>query len=209
VHPALVGAVLGLLAPALPFQRPADVSAAAHRIADETSDHPDPPDEDATSWLELARLSHEAVSPLARIEHELLPWVNLAALPLFALANAGVRLSGGWWSQTTARLVVGLVVARLAGKVVGIVGACWLVARLRLGRIPGPGGLGAPAAAAAAAGAPFTVSLFVASSVFPEGSPLLAAARLGILVSIVVSGVGASVIARAGRVRPARSARAW
>ena len=205
VHPALVGAVLGLLAPALPFQRPADVSAAAHRIADETSDHPDPPDEDAASWLELARLSHEAVSPLARIEHELLPWVNLAALPLFALANAGVRLSGGWWSPTTARLVVGLIVARLAGKVVGIVGACWLVARLRLGRIPGPGGLGAPAAAAAAAGAPFTVSLFVASSVFPEGSPLLAAARLGILLSIVVSGVGAFVITRAGHVRPARS----
>ena len=208
VHPALVGAVLGLLAPALPFQRPADVSAAAHRIADETSDHPDPPDEDAASWLELARLSHEAVSPLARIEHELLPWVNLAALPLFALANAGVRLSGGWWSPTTARLVVGLIVARLAGKVVGIVGACWLVARLRLGRMPGPGGLGAPAAAAAAAGAPFTVSLFVASSVFPEGSPLLAAARLGILLSIVVSGVGALVITRAGHVRPARSGRA-
>ncbi len=208
VHPALVGAVLGLLAPALPFQRPADVSAAAHRIADETSDHPDPPDEDAASWLELARLSHEAVSPLARIEHELLPWVNLAALPLFALANAGVRLSGGWWSPTTARLVVGLVIARLAGKVVGIVGACWLVARLRLGQIPGPGGLGAPATAAAAAGAPFTVSLFVASSVFPEGSPLLAAARLGILLSIVVSGVGALVITRAGHVRQARSARA-
>ena len=208
VHPALVGAVLGLLAPAVPFQRPADVSAAAHRIADETSDHPDPPDEDAASWLELARLSHEAVSPLARIEHELLPWVNLAALPLFALANAGVRLSGGWWSPTTARLVVGLIVARLAGKVAGIVGACWLVARLRLGRIPGPGGLGAPAAAAAAAGAPFTVSLFVASSVFPEGSPLLAAARLGILLSVVVSGLGAFVITRAGRVRPARSGRA-
>ena len=206
VHPALVGAVLGLLAPAVPFQRPTDVSAAAHRIADETSDHPDPPDEDAASWLELARLSHEAVSPLARIEHELLPWVNLAALPLFGLANAGVRLSGGWWSPTTARLVVGLIVARLAGKVLGIVGACWLLARLRLGRIPGPGGLGAPAAAAAAAGAPFTVSLFVASSVFPEGSPLLAAARLGILLSIVVSGVGALVITRAGRVRPARSA---
>ena len=205
VHPALVGAVLGLLAPALPFQRPADVSAAAHRIADETSDHPDPPDEDSASWLELARLSHEAVSPLARIEHELLPWVNLAALPLFALANAGVHLSGGWWSPTTARLVVGLIVARLAGKVAGIVGACWLVARLRLGRMPGPGGLGGPAAAAAAAGAPFTVSLFVASSVFPEGSPLLAAARLGILLSIVVSGVGAFVITRAGHVRPARS----
>jgi Na+:H+ antiporter, NhaA family len=202
VHPALVGAVLGLLAPALPFQRPADVSAAAHRIADETSDHPDPPDEDAASWLELARLSHEAVSPLAEIEHQLLPWVNLAGLPLFALANAGVRLSGGWWSPTAGRLVVGLIVARLAGKVVGIVGAGWLAAKLGLGRVPGPGGVGAPAAAAAAAGAPFTVSLFVASSVFPEGSPFLAAARLGILLSIVVCGAGAFALAH---VTPARA----
>jgi Na+:H+ antiporter, NhaA family len=198
VHPALVGAALGLLAPALPFQRPRDVSAAAHRIADETSDNPEPPDEDAASWLELARLSHEAVSPLARIEHELLPWVNLAALPLFALANAGARLSGGWWSATTGRLVVGLIVARLVGKVVGIVGAVWLAARLGLGRVPGTGGLRAPAAAAAAAGAPFTVSLFVASAVFPEGSPLLAAARLGILLSIVVCSMGAFVLAREG-----------
>ena len=204
VHPALVGAVLGLLAPALPFQRPADVSAAAHRIADYTSDHPDPPDEDSASWLELARLSHEAVSPLARVEHELLPWVNLAALRC-SPANAGVRLSGGWWSPPGPARRGPDGAARREGR--GIVGACWLVAGLRLGRIPAGAGW-TPAAAAAAAGAPFTVSLFVASSVFPEGSPLLAAARLGILLSIVVSGMGAFVITRVEHVQPARSARA-
>jgi NhaA family Na+:H+ antiporter len=192
VHPALVGALLGLLAPAHPFQRPADVSAAAHRIADETSDHPDPPDSDAASWFELARLSREAVSPLARIEHDLLPWVNLGALPLFALANAGVRLSGLEWTSVTIALVVGLIAARLVGKVVGIVGASALVARTR----PGWAGRGAPAAAAAAAGAPFTVSLFVAASVFPEGSPLLAAARVGVLASIVVCALAAFGLAR-------------
>jgi NhaA family Na+:H+ antiporter len=198
VHPALVGAILGLLAPAYPFQRPADVSAEAHRIADLTSDHPDPPDSDAASWFELARLSREAVSPLARTEHDLLPWVNLAALPLFALANAGVRLSGLVWTSVTSTLVVGLIVARLVGKVVGVVGASALVARTRLGKLPGPGGLRAPAAAAAAAGAPFTVSLFVASSVFPQGSALLAAARVGILASIAVCAVAAFAIARLG-----------
>jgi NhaA family Na+:H+ antiporter len=201
VHPALVGAVLGLLAPAHPFQRPADVSLAAHRIADTTSDHPDPPDADAASWFELARLSREAVSPLGRIEHELLPWVNLGALPLFALANAGVRLAGLRWTSVTIAIVVGLVIARLVGKVVGIVGAAALVARARLGRMPGGGGWAAPAAAAAAAGAPFTVSLFVASSVFAEGSPLLAAARVGVLLSVVVCAVAASVL---GRLPPRR-----
>jgi hypothetical protein len=82
------------------------------------------------------------------------------------------------------------------------VGAGGLAAMLGLGGGPGPGGVGAPAAAAAAAGAPFTVSLFVASSVFPEGSPFLAAARLGILLSIVVCGAGAFALAH---VTPARA----
>jgi Na+/H+ antiporter NhaA len=67
-----------------------------------------------------------------------------------------------------------------------------------LGTRPGRGGQGAPAAAAAAAGAPFIVSLFVAASVFPQGSALLAAARVGILASIAVCAVAAFAIARLG-----------
>jgi Na+:H+ antiporter, NhaA family len=196
VHPALVGALLGLLAPARPFNQPAAVSAAAHRIADRTADDPDPADADAASWLELARLSNDAVSPLARTEHALLPWVNLFALPLFALANAGVRLSGRWWSgRTELLLIVGLVTARLFGKAIGIVGAGLLAKRWRFAQLPADLGLGALAGLAVAAGAPFTVSLFVASGAYPQGSTLLAAARVGVLVSLAVCGlVGAAVL---------------
>ncbi len=197
VHPALVGALLGLLVPARAFHRPAAVSAAARRIADRTADDPDPPDADAASWLELARLSGDAVSPLARTEYVLLPWVNLFALPLFALANAGVRWSGGWWSGQAARLlIIGLVLARVLGKVIGIVGAAAAAKRWRLGPLPEGLGLGALAGLAVAAGAPFTVSLFVASGAFPEGSSLLAAARIGVLVSLAACGIGAAVILR-------------
>jgi NhaA family Na+:H+ antiporter len=197
VHPALVGALLGLLAPARPFHRPAVVSGAARRIADQTSDDPDPPDVDAASWLELARLSGDAVSPLARTEHALLPWVNLFVLPLFALANAGVRLSGGWWSGRAERsLILGLVLARLVGKVIGITGAGLLAKRWRLGRLPDGVGLGTLAGLAVAAGAPFTVSLFVASATFPEGSTLLAAAQIGVLLSLAACAIGAAVIFR-------------
>jgi Na+/H+ antiporter NhaA len=87
---------------------------------------------------------------------------------------------------------VGLIAARLVGKVVGIVGASALLVRTRPRWVE----RGAPPAAAAAAGAPFTVSLFVAASVFPEGSPLLAAARVGILLSIVVCAAAAFGLAR-------------
>jgi NhaA family Na+:H+ antiporter len=194
----LVGALLGLLAPAYPFNPPNAVGDAARRIADDTPQEPASPDADAGSWLELARLSNEAVSPLARAEHALLPWVNLFALPLFALANAGVRLSGGWWSGRTEQLlIVALVAARLFGKTLGIVGAGLLAGRWRHARLPEGMSLGMLVAVGVAAGAPFTVSLFVASGAYPEGSTLLAAARIGVLLSLAVCGVLAAVLFRA------------
>ena len=134
------------------------------------------------------------MSPLARTEHALLPWVNLFALPLFALANAGVRLSGGWWSgRTEVLLIVGLVTARLFGKAIGIVGAGLVARRWRFAQLPADLGLGALAGLAVAAGAPFTVSLFVASGAYPQGSTVL----VGVLLSLAVCGVVGAAILRA------------
>ena len=201
VHPALAGAVLGVLAPARPFHRPRAVSAAARRIADATSDDPEPPDADAASWLELSRLSTEAVSPLTRIEHALLPWVNLFVLPAFALANAGVHLTSAAWSDHTAvLLIVALVAARAVGKLVGVAGGCLLAQRVGLARLPAAFDRRALVGAALAAGAPFTVSLFVASTTFAGQPALLAAARLAVLLAIVVCGVAAVPVLR-GRIR--------
>ena len=182
-----------------PFNRPAAVSAAARRIADATADEPEPPDADAASWLELSRLSSEAVSPLARTEHALLPWVNLFALPLFALANAGVRLSGGWWSGRTEQLlIVGLVAARLFGKAIGIVGAGLLAKRWRPAALPE--GVGLRRDSRAWRWPPALRSRSACSSrpaPTRPGSTLLAAARVGVLLSVAVCGVVADVLLRA------------
>ena len=199
VHPALVGAVLGLLAPAHPFHRPDDVRVEIGRSTAPTEGAPTSGRE-ADDWIALSELSREAVSPLARIEHALLPWVNLGALPLFALANAGVRFSGGWWSGAAERrLIAGLLVARLVGKVVGIVGTCTILGRLRVGRLPEGIAGWKLAGVAAAAGAPFTVSLFVAGTTFPRGSSLLAAAQAGVLLAVAVCGLAALGLLRIGR----------
>lgn len=204
LHPALVGAVVGFLTPPVPFHRPAFVSDEAHRVADATVDKPEPVDADAPAWLELARLSREAVSPLARTEHALLPWVNLLALPLFALANAGVRLTGdALTAGVERRLIVALVFARLVGKGFGVAGVCFLLVRLGVGRMPAGMGPRALLGAALAAGAPFTVSLFVADAAFPEGSDLLDAARLAIVVAAVVCGAVAIVLLRSASNRSA------
>ena len=198
VHPALVGAVLGLLAPAYPFNPPALVSDAARRIADATPDDPASPDADAGSWLELARLSNEAVSPLARVEHALLPWVNLFALPLVR-ARERRRAPVGRVVVRPHRAAADRRAARrtLFGKPLGIAGAGLLAKRWRLARLPDGMRPGMLVAVGVAAGAPFTVSLFVAEGAYPQGSTLLAAARVGVLLSLAVCGLIAVLLFRA------------
>jgi NhaA family Na+:H+ antiporter len=201
VHPALAGVAVGFLTPAVPFQRPADVSEEAVRVADETVDDPEPPDADAHWWLRLSRLSKEAVSPLARVEHALLPWTSFVVLPLFALANAGVALSAtGLAHAVTSPVTLGIVLGRLAGKVAGIGLFTWLTVRSGIGRLPIGTRPGHVLGVASAAGVAFAVSLFVAELAFPGRPDLLEQAKLGILASALIAGpIGVGLLRAAGR----------
>jgi NhaA family Na+:H+ antiporter len=197
IHPTIAGVAMGLLTPAHPFQRPATVSEEAHRIADETVDDPDPPDADATSWLRLAWLSREAVSPLARVEHALLPWSSFVILPLFALANAGVTLTGGAIGDAlTSVVALGIVLGLVVGKPVGVLLASGVGIRSGLGRL-GPGvswghigGLGATA------GVGFTMGLFVAGLAFEDDPVRLVYAKVAILAGSVIAGAAGYVVFR-------------
>jgi len=200
IHPTIAGVALGLLTPAQPFQRPAAVSAEAHRIADLTTDEPEPVDVDAPAWLRLSELSKDAVSPLARVEHALLPWSSFVIVPLFALANAGVRLSpeilrGALASTVVLAIVVGLVL----GKPLGVFAASRIAVRSRLGALPEGVGWGHLLGMGATAGIGFTVALFIAQLAFPDDPGLLAEAKVAILAASVLAGVAGYVILRLAR----------
>ena len=189
VHPTIAGVVLGLMAPAESYQRPHAVSAEARRTADLTMDDPEPPDADAAQWLRLASLSREAVSPLTRTEHALLPWTSFVIIPLFAFANAGVRLGGeqladAWASRVTLGVVLGLVI----GKVVGISGAAAIAVATRVARLPAGVRIIHIVGASAVAGIGFTVSLFIAELAFDDES-LIAEAKVGILAASILAGL--------------------
>jgi NhaA family Na+:H+ antiporter len=188
VHPTIAGVVLGLLAPAESYQRPRAVSAEARRTADQTMDDPEPPDADAGQWLRLASLSREAVSPLARTEHALLPWTSFVIIPLFALANAGVRLGGEQiGAASMSRVTLGVVLGLVIGKIVGISGAAALAVAARVARLPTGVRPAHLIGASAVAGIGFTVSLFMAELAFDDGS-LIAEAKVGILAASVLAG---------------------
>jgi Na+:H+ antiporter, NhaA family len=196
VAPTLAGVVIAFLTPAVAFQRPRHVSAEAHRVADLTLDEPDPPDADAAHWLDLARLSREAVSPLARAEALLLPWSSYVVVPLFALANAGVRLSGHAVAEAaSSRLGLGILTSRIVGKPLGISLAVLVALRLGFGRMPDGVRRGHVVAVGAVAGIPFTVSLFVAELALPARlvepatvAVMLAAAGAGLIGFLLLRG---------------------
>jgi Na+:H+ antiporter, NhaA family len=196
VNPTIVGAALGLLTPAVAFHRPSAVSDEAHRTAHETADDPRPPDADAHWWLRLAGLSKEAVSPLTRIEHLLLPWSTFMILPVFALANAGVPLSLDAMGRVfTARLGIGLVIGRIAGKVVGV----WMASRVAVGarvaRLPEDVSWRNLAGAATVAGVGFVVPFFVAEQAFAADPELQNQAKVAmILASAIAGGAGYLVL---------------
>jgi len=169
VAPTLAGVVIAFLTPAVAFQRPRHVSAEAHRVADLTLDEPDPPDADAAQWLDLARMSREAV-------------------PLFALANAGVRLSGHAVAEAaSSRLGLGILTSRIVGKPLGITLAVLVALRLGLGTLPEGVRRGHVVAVGAVAGIPFTVSLFVAELALP--ARLVEPATVAIMLAAAAAGL--------------------
>ena len=156
----------------------------------------------------LAAVAKESMSPLTRLEHALLPWSSFVIVPIFALANAGVRFVGldvgeALLSPVTLGIAVGLV----AGKIFGITGLTWLAVRLGLGRLPSGANWRHIVGISSLAGIGFTVSLFIASLAFSD--PVLTdLSRIGIFVGSIIAGLVGYLILRTGSpsgIEPSRS----
>jgi Na+:H+ antiporter, NhaA family len=199
IPPTIAGVILGLVTPAAPFQRPRAVSAEAVRTAENTVDHPEPPDVDSPQWLRLATLSREAVSPLARAEAALHPWTSYLVIPLFAFANAGVRLSAeALRDATTSPVTLGVVLGLVVGKILGIMLASAIAVRTGVGRLPAGCGWRHMVGMSAVAGIGFTVSLFIAELAFEEPG-LGGEAKVGIFAASLLAGVIGYVVLRSER----------
>jgi Na+/H+ antiporter NhaA len=181
VDPVMVGLVMGLLALAHPALR-TDLEQASESFR-LFREQPTP---------DLARAARESVrlalSPNDRLQQLFHPWTSYLIVPLFALANAGITISGSFLAHAyTSPITLGILLGYVAGKPVGTVGAAWLLTRLSRGRIRPPIGWAAVTGAGAIAGIGFIVSLLIASLAF-HGSQL-AEAKVGILSAALCASV--------------------
>jgi NhaA family Na+:H+ antiporter len=130
-----------------------------------------------------------ATTPLQNIEHALHPWVSFCIMPVFALANAGVSLDAQVFRELVTPVSLGVFFGLVAGKQIGVTGACWLVKRLGLAAFPDRTTLVHLWGAACLAGVGFTMSIFIGNLAFDEGSSLVALAKIAILFASLVSGL--------------------
>jgi Na+/H+ antiporter NhaA len=130
------------------------------------------------------------------------PWTSYLIVPLFAVANAGIAISGGFLSRAyTSPLTLGIIFGYVLGKPIGVAGFSWLVTRLSRGKISLPVGWASVAGAGALAGIGFTVSLLIGTLAFTGDD--LEKAKLGVLSAALVASVAAwAVFQVTGRLSP-------
>ena len=179
VDPIVIGPAIGLMTFAAPAGR-GDLELASELFR-RFREQPTP---------ELARLARvgmtSALSPNEHLQQLLHPWTSYAIVPLFALANAGIRIDGRFLEQAlSSPITPGIVLGYVVGEPLGIGAAVWLVRRLDR-YAPGPPiGWLALAGGASIAGIGFTVSLLIAGIAF-HGEQL-AEAKLGVFAAALVA----------------------
>jgi NhaA family Na+:H+ antiporter len=131
-------------------------------------------------------------SPLHRIEHYLQPWVSFLVMPLFAFANAGVRLWGNVLSATRHPVSLGVALGLFIGKPLGIWLFAWMSAKIGWATPPAELSWKTIFGGSWLCGIGFTMSLFIAGLAFGEGG-LLDLAKIGTLVASLAAGVCGSV----------------
>ncbi len=127
-----------------------------------------------------------ASTPLQRVEAQLDPIVNYFILPLFALANTGIRIEGDVFQMLSHPVSLGIIFGLVLGKIIGIVGFTWILVKNKVSPLPEGSNWSSLTGVGMMAGIGFTMSLFIAELAL-EDEYLLSAAKLAILLASFIS----------------------
>jgi Na+/H+ antiporter NhaA len=179
IDPVIAGLGVGLVTSAYPPQR-----SELEQVVEVTRSFREQPTPELARSAQLSVVS--AISANERLQYLLHPWTSYVIVPLFALSNAGIHVTGSLLrSAIGSPITLGIVVGYVVGKPFGILGAEWLASRSRLGGMRRNLSWPALAGGGTVAGIGFTVSLLIASIAF-HGQQL-AEAKVGVLAAAVIA----------------------
>jgi len=193
IHSTIAGVLLALTIPTSSRIDAEEFSARARRLINEferteTGDLlviTSKGQQEALDALDVAVSSVNA--PLLKLEHSLNDLVAFGIMPLFALSNAGVRLTGVG-EAITSPVALGIALGLVLGKMAGITLFSVLAVRFGVATLPAGVTWRSLHGAAWLGGIGFTMSLFIAGLAFRDAA-LLDAAKISVLASSCVAGV--------------------
>ena len=196
IHATIAGVALGLLTPARPLQRKVEPTDIVGSVVD-------PDDLNAAGARRASLYVRESVSVAERLETLIHPFSSFVILPLFALANAGITLSGDSIAEaSTSTVTLGVIAGLVIGKTLGVTLFTWVAVKTKLCSLPAGITWLMVVSVGMLAGIGFTVSLFITGLAF-EGDALElldTQARLGILLaSLIATILGLVLLDRATR----------
>jgi Na+/H+ antiporter NhaA len=179
IDPIVAGLAVGLVTSAYPPAR-SDLE----QVTEQTRSFREQP------TPELARSAQRsvasAISANERLQYRLHPWTSYVIVPLFALANAGIRVDGALLGDAiSSPITLGIVFGYVVGKPLGILGASWLASRPWIAGLQRALSWPVIAGGGAVAGVGFTVSILISSLAF-DGRQL-EEAKLGVLAAAILS----------------------
>ncbi|HEY4663643.1 MAG TPA: Na+/H+ antiporter NhaA [Comamonas sp.] len=184
-HPTLAGVVLGLMTPVAMRPAKQHYLEQAQQALTRIHLHAQQGEFQADVLHQELRIASNAqrdlLPPVFRLPMMLHPWVAFGVMPIFALANAGVQFGGVDLSAAGPQTVaLGVLVALVLGKPVGVLLATFLAVKTGISRLPqGVTWLGV-LLVGLLAGIGFTMAIFVGGLAFTDAA-LLGAAKMGIL----------------------------
>ena len=140
----------------------------------------------------LEHASEGVTAPILRLEHALHNFSAFVVMPLFAFANAGVKLA---LPSQGAAIAIGALVGLVLGKPLGIMAAALLAVRSGVAKLPHAVSWTSLLGYAWLAGIGFTMSLFIAMLAFDEAAPV-DAAKLGILAGSLLAAIAGAIVLR-------------
>lgn len=127
-----------------------------------------------------------ADSPSYRLQHALHNPVAFGIVPLFALANTGIKLEPAFYNSLLSLNSLGIIGGLVLGKPIGILSFCWLSVKMGWGALPKQVNWKQLFGAGMLAGIGFTMSIFITLLAFDEVA-LVNDSKIAILTASLVA----------------------
>lgn len=195
VHATIAGVLAALAIPSTPKRVPSTLSKDTRKLLEEYEKFPakenfELHEEQKKILTNIKDKINEVGTPASRLEHSLHLPVALIVIPIFALANAGIKIDFSSIGSTILEPVsLGIILGLIFGKVIGIFGVSYLAIKLKIAQLPSGSTMSQVFGVAFLGGIGFTMSIFVADLAFIGSPELIFQAKIGILSASLFSGL--------------------